>query len=217
MKLGARTAVVALGALAGALASADAGAQMPEGPEPAWETAPYVRRGGFTAGFSIGGALGMASGFPNDSKKIGRAAYYTETGLGLGGAGTLWIGAGLADWLVFQLGLTHDRLAPSEGAVEDTSILFKVDAFPLFGAGGIYRDLGFSLEAGVGGATVKDGDTTLVDGGAPSRVGGAIFYEGLRLWKLSTGPTAGANYVWSDTVRRGEAVLGWRLVLYVKP
>jgi hypothetical protein len=213
-------ALAAVVALAPALVTERAAAQMPEGPEPAWEQTVATRRAGFTAGLGLGGALGMAAGYPNDSKKIGRAAHYTETGIGGGFAGTVWLGAALSDWFVFGLGFATGRLDPSEGPVADAGIFFKIDAFPLFPLGGAYRDLGLTLETGTGGATVKDPDapdTDLIDGGAPARIGLGAFYEGIRFWKISTGPFAGMNYMWSETIRRGEAVLGWRAVVYARP
>jgi hypothetical protein len=165
-------------------------------------------------------ALGTATGFPNDPKKIGLERYYTETGLGIGGGGSFWIGAALADWFVFGLGFSGGGMGAGDYSVGGGAFIFHVDAFPAFGLGGRWRELGVTLETGAGGSTVTpkdDTDTKLVDSGGASSIGAGVFYDGLRLWKLSSGPFVMGTYLWSDSMRRGGAILGWRTALYTSP
>jgi hypothetical protein len=188
--------------------------------EAPWERAPYQRRGGFVAGLSAGGMLASAAGFPNDPRKIGRQAYYTETGAGLGTSGSLWIGAALADWFTFGIGFAGGAFSANGDASGYGAFIFRVEAFPAWSLGGHWRDVGAMFEAGAGGATTTpsdDANTKLIDGGSASYIGAGAFYEGLRLWKVSSGPFAMADYMWSDSLRRPGMLVGWRAVLYTSP
>ena len=198
--------------------SADAAA--PDASEPAWQKAPAARRGGFTAGFTLAGALGTAAGFPNDVKKIGREAFYTETGLSAGGAGLVWVGGALTDWFVFSVGLGMSTLVGDTTTQSSVGFMFRVEAFPLWTLGERWRDLGVMLEAGTGTTAVTanaDPDVELVSGGAPSRIGAGAFFEAFRPWKLAIGPFASYGYAFSETIRRGEVSLGVRTVIYTNP
>jgi hypothetical protein len=170
-------------------------------------------------GLALGASLGEASGFPNDPKKINHLSAYTETGLGFGGTGTLWIGGALTDWLCFGLGIATSELVPSSTVVRSTAFDFRVEAFPLYSLGGRFRDLGLLLDTGAGVATAKPkgSDTKLIDGGGVSRVGVGAFYEALRLRKIALGPFIEGDYTWSESARRGAFTLGLRTVLYMKP
>jgi hypothetical protein len=91
--------------------------------------------------------------------------------------------------------------------------------FPLFWRGGVWREIGVTIDTGIGGAvtTFGEGEEKVIDGGAISRIGGGVFYEGIRLWKISTGPWLYADYTWSSSVREGGVYLGWRTVVYTGP
>jgi hypothetical protein len=187
--------------------------------EPAWERAPRVRRSGFTAGLAGGLVLGTAAGFPNDAKKIGRARYYTETGVGIGTGGSLWIGGALSDWLTFGIAVGGANLSAGDYAISSGVFMFHTEVFPLFWLGGLWREVGVIVDTGVGGSvtTLADSEDKLIDGGAISRIGGGVFYEGFRLWRISTGPWLYADYTWSATVRAPGFYLGWRTVVYTGP
>jgi hypothetical protein len=178
-----------------------------------------TRRSGFTASVNLGPSLGGLAGFQNDSRKIGRARYYTET-VGAGGLGTGWIGAALSDWLNFGVGGAYGWTFAPGVHTEIGGILFRVEAFPLWSLGGAFRDVGMNLNGGVGliSATAADDiDKTLVNGGLASWIGVGAFYEGIRLWRLSMGPFAVYDYVWSSSVRLPVGTIGWRTTLYVGP
>jgi hypothetical protein len=191
----------------------------PTDAEPAWQREPRQRRSGFMAGISLGFGVGQAAGYPNDAKKIGREAFYTQTDVGIGGNASLVIGVALADWLVFGFGLTSGSMVAGDLESALTAVTFRTEVFPLWSFGGAWREVGMSIDAGTGAATVHDTttDEKLVDGGAVSRLGFGGFYEGIRLWRLSMGPFGGGNYAFSSTARRGEFLAGWRTVLYAGP
>ena len=157
------------------------------------------------------------SGYPNDTRKIGLASHYTETGASVGGMGSLWIGGALSDWFTFGLGFTGGSMPLlSDQKATAGGLIFHIEAYPLFTRGGRWRDVGMMFDAGTGSATVtpKDSDKKLIDGGSGSMIGGGPFYEGFKLWKLKGGPFVEGSYVWSDSVRRPALFFGWRTSLY---
>ncbi len=188
--------------------------------KPAWETALSERRCGFSFGLVAGGMLGAVEGFPNDSEKIDREIYFTETGFAGGGQVSNWFGIAMTDWFTFGLGGHFGTL---KSADHDTSFFggnFHIDVFPLYGLGGSWRELGMNVDAGVSNATtshVDDPDVGLIESGGASRIAIGAFYEGFRWWKLSTGPFATFDQLWSTSVYRPTAWIGWRTAFYVGP
>ncbi|WP_437957120.1 hypothetical protein WME76_38230 [Sorangium sp. So ce119] len=178
-----------------------------------------TRRGGFAAGIAGGLALGTAAGYPNDVQKIGFQRHYTETGVGVGGGGYVWLGGVLADWLTFGAGVGGHALAAADHSILAGGFMFHTEIFPLFSLGERWTDVGVILDAGTGVAyTAADAaDTDAIDGALPARIGGGLFYEGFRLWKVSMGPWLYADYTWSTSVRQPGFYLGWRTALYTDP
>ena len=184
---------------------------------PAWDSARATHRSGFVVGLALGSGVGAISGFPNDSRKVGLARYYTETGASLAGMGSLWFGGALSDWFTFGIGFTGGSMPLlSDQKASTGGLIFHVEAYPLFPLGGRWRDVGILLDAGTGSAEVtpKESEKKLVDGGSASQIGGGAFYEGIKLWKLKGGPFLEGSYVWSDSVRRPALFFGWRTSLY---
>ena len=159
----------------------------------------------------------MASGYPLDLKKIGRAAYYTQTSVGLNGLAIGWIGYSLKDWLTFGVGAGLDGLLAGDKRGWGPAGVFRVEAFPLFPLGGVFRELGVTLDGGAAMMEVShedDIEKNLIDAGVGSYLGGGAFFEGIRFWRVSTGPGVYASYMWSDSVRHGMVTLDWRVTLY---
>jgi hypothetical protein len=199
---------------------AEAGAAEPESDEPAWMTAAHERRGGFAVGVMGAAVLGASEGFPNDALKINRFDHYTNTGAAGGGQLGIYIGVAAADWLVFGLGGHYGRMVTGELDTKFYGGFFHVDVFPAWPLGGAWRELGLYLDAGMAlsnTTTFDDPDFELVEAGGASRVGGGLFYEGIRLSKLSMGPFIGYDQIWSPSSFRPAGMLGWRVALYVKP
>ncbi|MEP7121433.1 MAG: hypothetical protein ABJE95_11005 [Byssovorax sp.] len=184
---------------------------------PAWDTARATHRSGFVVGLAIGTGVTAFSGYPNDSRKIGLASHYTETGASIGGTFSLWIGGALSDWFTFGIGFTGGNMPLlSDQKAAAGGLIFHVEAYPLFTRGGHLRDLGIFFNAGTGSASVtpKDSDKKLIDSGSASVIGGGPFYEGFKLWKTKGGPFVEGSYIWSDSVRRPGVFFGWRTSLY---
>jgi hypothetical protein len=212
-----RSGVAAASALAVLFAGAAARADDPASDEAAWAHDQPTRRSGVIVGLQGNIGLAMASGYPLDLKKIGRASYYTETPIGLGGMGLAWIGVSLKDWLSFGLGAYLDGLVVGDKNGWGPGGVFRLEGFPLWPLGGVGRDIGLTFDAGTAAVTVSQKDnsaTDLIDGGAASYLGGGVFYEGLRFWRMSAGPGVYAGYMWSDTLRHGMVTLDFRVTLY---
>jgi hypothetical protein len=186
---------------------------------PAWETAPWEYRGGFAVGIVMGLGLGASNGFPADSAKIGRADFYTESGLGLAGMGGLWIGGALSDWLTFGLGGGYSNILQADTKNPAPYGFFSVDVYPLYPLGDAWRDLGLMTQVGLAFARTDDAETDerLIDGNGASYVFAGAAWEGIQLWKIKMGPFLGAHYTFSQTMRRPAAMLGFRTTLYTLP
>jgi hypothetical protein len=186
---------------------------------PAWEDAPAEHRGGFAMGLGVGLGIGAANGFPNDAKQIGREAFYTESGLGLATGGSLWIGGALADWLTVGVGGGFSRIF-ADGVQSDAPImLFHSDVYPLYTLGGAWRDVGAVFDMGLGFPKAVDTatDETLIDGSGASYVFVGATYEGIELGPLKLGPYAGLHHMFSQTIRRPLALVGFRVSFYGAP
>jgi hypothetical protein len=177
------------------------------------------RRCGFTIGLLGGGHLGTARGYPNDALKIDREEFLTDVGFAGGGVGELFVGIALADWMVFGLGFAYGGTLSSDHESRFGAMAFRIDAFPAYPAGGAFRDLGLMLEAGLGmtNTDVAADERRVIDSGLASRVAIGAFYEGIRLWKISMGPYAAADVMFSSSVTQPAAWIGWRSVLYAGP
>ena len=170
-------------------------------------------------GLDAGVGLGSIVGYPNDVNKIGYAGYYTATGVRPASVIEAWLGGAFTDWFSFGVGFTTSSLfATGSNKTRLTGGIFRVETFPLYSLGGVWRDLGIRLDAGLGSASVTDpaGDK-LVDASSASIIGGGVFWEGLRAWKTNHGPFLMGDYLWSDTARRPAILIGWRSVLYTSP
>lgn len=203
----------------------DAGPGEPNEPA-AWEKAPPERRSGFSVGVLLGGGLGNITGYPQDIEKRGKPQFLTDMGATYGGSATLWLGGALTDYLVFGVGLGGGMYQGGGATVQGFTFVFHTEAFPLYWLGGFWRDIGISLDTGAGTFTGELNDKPagaageqippVIESGAASRVGAGIFYDGLRVWKISTGPFVAFDYTWSSTLSQPIFLLGLRTALYAK-
>jgi hypothetical protein len=214
-------------ALADAPVATDAGPSSPPGDEtPAWEKAPPERRSGFTVGLLVGGGLGNITGYPADLEKRGKAEFKADMGAAYGGNATLFLGGALTDWLVFGAGLGGGAYQGGGTDLVGLTFVFHTEVFPLYWLGGVWKEIGISLDTGAGsfngevqnkpagpeGALIAP----VIESGAASRVGVGLFYDGLRISKISAGPFVAFDYTWSGTLSQPVFLLGWRTALYVK-
>ena len=187
--------------------------------DPTSEPVTHQRRGGLLFGIALGPVVGTARGYPNDARKIDRSEFFTSTGVSGGGAGSAWLGVAFTDWLSFGLAGYGGLLVGGGDSTRFGALAFRVETFPGFALGGAWRDFGASVEAGVALATTtaKGGGDDLIASGGASRFAFGLFYEGIRAWKVSMGPFAAVDVIWSPSATRPLAWIGWRTSLYAKP
>ena len=181
---------------------------------------PVARRGGFTIGAGVGLNAGALTGFPNDLAKIDEPEFEQDFG-GLGVASQIWVGGMLRDWLGFAVGVSNRTLRTSDGeggrtgAV--TAIVLHLDAYPLWGLGGTYRDLGVNAQVGAGfGGVVRseDSDDSLADGGFLSSVSLGVFHETWRFYKFTVGPQLSYQLAFSESLTSQFLSIGLRTSFY---
>ncbi|MCC6667727.1 MAG: hypothetical protein IT375_28535 [Polyangiaceae bacterium] len=175
------------------------------------------RRSDFTAGVSFGLFTGAAYGYPNKAGKIDDDRYVADTGVGFGTAQTLWLGGALRDWFTFAIGYTSLGYSANDLDAEGFGVLFRVEAFPLWSQGGVWRDAGVYTDFGIGGMKLKSGGDTEADGGALSIIGLGAFWEPVRFSIFSFGPNIEYVHAYSRTLHLSSATVGARLVLYTRP
>lgn len=186
--------------------------------DPAMRAVRNERRSSFVMGLSVGGALGSIAGFPNDPTKLGLNRYYTDTGIGAGYHGRIWVGVALRDFFSFGLSFGTIGLSPGDNVFLSAQVGLHTEIFPAYSLGGHYRDLGIALETGTafGYVTLADDqNVNLVDAGLASNIGLGVFYEGIRLGKkFGLGPYVSYDYMFSPSMRGGALALGLRMALY---
>ncbi|MFO0660385.1 MAG: hypothetical protein U0165_11230 [Polyangiaceae bacterium] len=192
-------------------------------PEDAYIPVTYTRRGGLVIGASFGLALTSVNGTPAQFEKR-NDAYRLDTGvLPSIAPGGIFLGAAFTDWFSFQLGMVPNSFTRKVNGVEQVvsggDFRFRLEAWPLFKQGGLWRDLGVGLEFGTGGATVKNKatDETLAYGGSLSVVGVNVFWEAWRAWKFNFGPVLSYDYRTSDTYTQKTFLIGLRTAFYTTP
>ncbi|HHH29886.1 MAG TPA: hypothetical protein ENK57_16285 [Polyangiaceae bacterium] len=188
--------------------------------EGTWLDAPPRRRCGFNLGLHLGPMLGGATGYPNDALEVNREEFRTDTGAAFGGNLGIWIGITLADWFTVGLGPSFGRLQNGDTQTRFFALGFHLDVFPAFGLGGAWEDLGLTIDAGLGGATTNDAessDDVLIEAPIASRLGVGGFWEGIQVWKLSMGPFASFDAMWSPSSLRPTGWFGWRTAFYAGP
>jgi hypothetical protein len=175
-----------------------------------------TRRSGLTIGASGGFGFGRAQGYPNEIDKLNRGAYSSNTKLGLGTGGAVWLGVAFNDYLSFGLGMGGLGLTGNDREASAGAFLFHVDAFPLFKVDKALRDLAVFGHVGTGPLDIKGGEDP-ADGGLMAYVEGGVAYEGLRLWRFGLGPSLSIMHMWSESATLTAALVGGRLAFYSGP
>jgi|SoiMethySBSTD1v2_1073268.scaffolds.fasta_scaffold08996_9 hypothetical protein len=175
------------------------------------------RRSDFLLGTSLGFGVGNGIGYPNVVGQIDNPAYEVDTGVGIGGGGTVWLGGALRDWFSFMIGFHTTRLSHDDLKLSASGAVFRIEAFPFFTGGGSLRDLGFAANFGLGTASIDEGSSERSDGGALSIVGLGIFHETWRFGGLNLGPSLEYDHYFSQTLSANAAVVGLRLAFYSGP
>ena len=181
---------------------------------------PAERRAGVMLGLGVAAVVGGATGYPNDVAKIDHAEFYTNTGVGLGGHGGLWLGWALADWVTFGLTVSAGALGAGGDVLRFAGGGLRVELFPAWLLGGPWQDLGVLFDTGIGFGVADAAGTSgtpLIESGGASHFAAGLFYEGVRAWQFSMGPFIAFEHVWSPSMSRPLGCLGWRAVYYSGP
>ena len=198
------------------LATSTAGAAEETWEDPTRPT-PAVRRSGFTAGLSGGVSVGRASGYPNEAEKIDRREFLADTKFGLSNGGTLWIGGALTDWFTVGIGMLGTGARGNGLIASGGAFVFHLETFPFFYWGKAGQNFGFLANFGAGSVVILRKKDEQANGGNMSCVGFGAFYEPLRFWHFSAGPSLETTYMFSPSVRALTMTAAMRLVFYGGP
>lgn len=183
-----------------------------------YDPGPTLRRGGFYMGFQQALGVGSYTGYPLEVAALNDPSQKQTTGPGLATQFSLWLGASVRDYFSFGLGAS---LLSANGAQVGggLAMLVRLEAYPLFYQGRFFQDLGLSFEGGLSMGAIleredgKPGDV-VADGGAMSTLGAGVFWEPLRFWHFSAGPSCNYLYAFSQTMHVHQGTLGFRFVFY---
>lgn len=176
------------------------------------------RRSDFTFGALLGPTVGSSTGYMNELEQIGNPAYEQRTGAGFGLSSGLWLGGALRDWFVFGLGVRSAWFEAQGKRSEGGGFVLRIETYPLFARGGVFRDLALIGEFGLGGRTIKEASKTVADGGSTSYVGIGAHWEAFRYWgSFAGGPALLVMHEFSDSMQSTYGVLAFRTAFYGGP
>jgi hypothetical protein len=174
------------------------------------------RRGGFVLGVLAGPTLGGAKGNPSAKATRDDPSFEQDAGIGMGYRITPFLGGALTDWFTFGLGMSFASLANSDYQTRVDTFVFHLEAYPLYGEGGVFRDLGLAADFGAGTSSIRSKalDEKVAESGVASTVGLGVFWEPLRMWQLAGGPYVGYQRNWSRWYGRDDVMVGFRMMFY---
>ncbi len=184
--------------------------------------APHKLRSGIVLGFSFGGGVAGASGYPNDALQIGDPAYYSSSGW-MGGTGeSFFLMGAIADYLNAGFwggaGSFSNRDWRSGGGGGG----LRLEAFPLALGMPRFAGLGLFGQFGVGSGSLHAKAGGYPDAsGTQSFVAGGVFYE----WAFGrvlgghfgAGPSLEYDAIVSTPFERHAMLASARFVFYGGP
>jgi hypothetical protein len=217
-------AILALSALPVLAVTGAGAAAVPTGDRPVTADldGPARLRSGIVIGTSLGVGLGAASGYPNDSTKIGDPRYYSASGAMLGASESVLLMGALAD--AFSFGFWFDHAGYSNGDFRSNGYAggLRVEAFPLVRLYPKLDGLAVFGEFGIGQANLVSNTPRVPSSeGTQSFVSGGAFYE-WPIWRVlgghfAVGPSLEYDAMWSTAISRQGLVASLRLVFYGGP
>jgi hypothetical protein len=183
---------------------------------------PAKLRSGIVIGTSLGVGLGAASGYPNDSTKIGDPRYYSASGAMTGASESVLLMGALAD--TFTFGFWFGHAAYSNGDFHSGGYAggLRIEAFPLVRLYPKLDGLAAFGQFGIGGASLTSKTPGVPEAqGTQSFVSGGAFYE-WPIWRvlgghLAAGPSLEYDAMFSTSISRQGLVASLRLVFYGGP
>jgi hypothetical protein len=207
-----------------AVATGAGAAAIPTGPltPPNELDAPHRLRSGVAIGLTLGAGAVGASGYPNDSTKIGDSAYYSASGLMLGSSESLFLMGALTDYLSFGFFYSHASATNADWRSTGNEGGFRVEVFPLVGLLPRVGGLGLVAQFGLG-----SGNLTAKRPGLPTAEGTQSFAAvgGFYEWSFGhflgghfgVGPSLEYDAIWSLPWERHSLLASARVVFYGGP
>lgn len=180
---------------------------------------PAERRDGFMASLGYNLGYGAIGGYPNKLGQIDNPGYYSEV-TGMTSNLSIVLGGAVRDWLTLGLLLRFGGIASDEKILAGSSgVGLRLEGFPLWSRGGIWRDVALTGEFGVGLGSVVDATDDkdpkiLADGGAMSHAAIGAALELWKFWLFSAGPAVQYTYQTSDSLSAHLATAGMKLTFY---
>jgi hypothetical protein len=183
---------------------------------------PSKIRAGIVLGVSLGGGVAGASGYPNDSTKIGNPAYYSASGPMFGSSATVLLMGALSDYVNCGFWFDHAEYRNGDWRSDGNAGGLRVDVFPFIRLYSRLDGLALFAKFGIGGGNLVSSMTGTSDSsGTQSFVGTGAFYE-WSFWKalgghFGVGPSLEYDAIWSPAFERHGLVATARLVFYGGP
>jgi hypothetical protein len=205
-------------------ATAAAAAAIPTDAPPASpdQDAPAKLRSGIVLGFSLGGGVVGASGYPNASSQIGDPTYYSASGFMTGTGGTFLLMGALADYLNFGFWFGTGTFSNGDWRSTGGGGGLRVELFPFVRVYPRLGGLAFLGQFGIGGANLTSTEPGHTEAsGVQSFIGAGAFYE----WSFGrflgghfgAGPSLEYDAMWSQPFERHGLLANARIVFYGGP
>ncbi|CAN5465297.1 hypothetical protein BH09MYX1_BH09MYX1_26020 [soil metagenome] len=177
------------------------------------------RRSGLVLGASGGFALGTASGWPNESDRIGDPNFHGDGGVMLGFSSSFFVMGAFADVFNFGAFFSTGRIENGDWKSSGMGGGFRVEAFPFFYFHRALRDFGIMAQFGIGGANLDAKAGTYPGAsGLQSFVSAGLFYEWHFLYlghtHFALAPTVQFDFIGSQALDRTAVIFGARLAFY---
>jgi hypothetical protein len=179
-------------------------------------------RSGIVLGASLGVGVGSASGYPNDSTKIGDPRYYSASGAMLGSSETVVLMGALADAFSFGFWFNHASYSNADFHSNGNAGGLRVEGFPLVRLYPKLDGLAVFGQFGIGQAHLVSSTPNVPEAeGTQSFVSGGAFYE-WPIWRVlgghfAAGPSLEYDAMFSSPFSRQGLVASLRLVFYGGP
>ena len=180
------------------------------------------RRSGLVLGFSSQVGIFSGAGTPDQASKIDDPRYYVASGVLAGfGSGVFLMGA-LTDTFTVGFWFATGTYENQNWRSSTTGGGFRVEAFPLYGLGSFFRDLGVLTQLGVGGSKLRAKYAGSPGGdGTESFLMLGTFYD----WRvasmlgghLALGPTADYQAIVARAFTHHGGEIGLRFAFYGGP
>jgi hypothetical protein len=181
----------------------------------------HAHRSGIVVGFSLGGGVAGASGYPNVAADVGNPALYSASGFMVGTYESLFVMGALSDYVSFGFWFGHGIFKNSDFRSSGNGGGLRLEGFPLVDLVPSLQGLGLLAQFGVGSGNLTSKPNLPGAAGTQSFGGAGVFYEwsfGLVIGgHFAGGPSLEYDAIWSRPFERHGLVASLRLVFYGGP